>query len=766
MAKGFITFGLGAVGSMLGGPLGGFIGSTLGSFIDNQLFPTKQEGPRLEDLRVTTSTYGKAIPRLYGPECREAPNIIWSTGLIETKKKTKQGGKGGPTVEVTEYTYSTSIAFALSGRRIAGVQKIWANGKVIFDQSGTGLEAVTDLGDGKQAVFQTLRVYPGDFAQMPDPTIEAFKGVGNTPAYRGTAYAVIENWQLADYGNRIPNIEIWVAADEQIRVGEIVQDIVTACGIDPLLISVRPGPECRGFIIGNASSGIGALQPLAMAFDFDVAEVAGGLRIINRGHGPAASIESFLLGGRVPTSPPPSVLSYSRDPETQLPRESAFTFMDPDRDFQVNTQNAVRAAGSADNNLSASVPIVLTVDYARQRADRLLWEAWSSRKTARANTDDRLIGLEPGRLYCFQTAAGLEPLRLVRRTRGADGVIELELKRDRSEVYESTARGTAAPTPPNELKLPGETEWALLDAPLLRDDDDDTGFYAIVVGPSPGWRGADLRRSVDGVTFEEVEPMGVEANIGTAGALAATQAETWDEVSVLTVTLLDPTQALESLEEEAVLRGNNALWLGPSTGQGGEVLQFRDAVETSPGVWELTGLLRGRLGTEFAMAHAAGHMAVLLEPEALYRPDYGPGDWDRERAYKAVSLLQDENLVDDRPFTNTGESKRPLSPVHIQPVLDGSDIDLTWIRRSRLRSPGLGYGPVPLGEDVEAYEVDVLDGLVVVRTITTSVPSVTYAAADIAADGFVSGDTVTFAVYQLSGVRGRGRAGVGSLLLP
>lgn len=767
MAKGFITFGLGAVGSLLGGPLGGFIGSTLGSFIDNQLFPAKQEGPRLEDLRVTTSTYGKAIPRLYGPECRMAPNIIWSTGLIETKKKTKQGGKGTPTVEVTEYTYSTSVAFVLSARQVQGVFKIMANGKVIYDSSGTDLGSISDLGDGKQAVFQTLRVYPGTFTQDPDPTIEAHLGVGNTPAYRGTAYCVIENWQLADYGNRIPNIEIFVQADDEIRVGEVVQDIVAACGVDPLLVSVRPGALCRGYIIGNASSGIGALQPLAMAFDFDVAEVAGGLRIIGRGQGPAASIESWCLGGRVPTSPAGPRLTYSRAPETEMPREASFSFMDPERDYQINTQTAVRAAGSADNNLQASVPIVLDVDWARRRVDRLLWEAWSSRKTGRANSDDRLIGLEPGRLYCFETAAGLEPLRLVRRTRGADGVLELELKRDRPEVYESTAQGTSAPTPPNELRLPGPTLLQLLDAPILQDSDDDTGFYAVVVGPESGWRGADLRRSVDGgTTYDQVEPIGVEANIGTADALAATQAETWDEVSVLTVTLLDTTQALESLTEAEVLAGGNAAWLGPESGQGGEIVQWRDALETSPGVWELRGLLRGRLGTEHAMDHPDGDTFVLLEPGALTRIDYGPADWNRERQYRAVSLLTDEDDAAVETFTNTGEGKRPLSPVHLTPGTDGSDITLSWIRRSRLRAPGLGNGPVPLGEDVEAYEVEVLDGVTVVRTISTSTPSLVYAAADIAADGFGSSDTVGFRVYQLSGVRGRGRPALASQEVP
>ena len=36
------------------------------------------------------------LPVLYGPDNRIAGNLIWCSGLIETKTKKKQGGKGAP----------------------------------------------------------------------------------------------------------------------------------------------------------------------------------------------------------------------------------------------------------------------------------------------------------------------------------------------------------------------------------------------------------------------------------------------------------------------------------------------------------------------------------------------------------------------------------------------------------------------------------------------------------------------------------------------
>ena len=63
---------------------------------------------------------------------------------------------------------------------------------------------------------------------------------------------------------------------------------------------------------------------------------------------------------------------------------------------------------------------------------------------------------------------------------------------------------------------------------------------------------------------------------------------------------------------------------------------------------------------------------------------------------------------------------------------------------------------MPLGEDAESYEVDILDGAVVKRTLSTASPSVLYAEAEQVADfgGVQPGYTVR--VHQMSATFGRG----------
>lgn len=105
------SFVLGVAGSAIGGPVGGFIGASIGSVFDSFLFGPggrTREGPRLDDLRVTSSAYGKPIPLLYG-QLRTGGNVDWSPGIIEHRQEETEGGKGGPSVTTVNFLYTASF---------------------------------------------------------------------------------------------------------------------------------------------------------------------------------------------------------------------------------------------------------------------------------------------------------------------------------------------------------------------------------------------------------------------------------------------------------------------------------------------------------------------------------------------------------------------------------------------------------------------------------------------------------------------------------
>ena len=190
------------VGSAFGMPQAGWLaGVMIAGVVDPMVI--RQQGPRLDDLKVQTSTWGKMIPIIYG-SMRVAGNVIWSSDLHETKH-TESGGKGGPQTEATTYTYSVNVAVSICMGPVFGIRKIWANGKVIYTaESSASATAIL------ASRSNHLRIYTGTESQLPDPTIEATLGVGNVPAYRGQVYVVFTELPLAEYGNRLPNFEFEV----------------------------------------------------------------------------------------------------------------------------------------------------------------------------------------------------------------------------------------------------------------------------------------------------------------------------------------------------------------------------------------------------------------------------------------------------------------------------------------------------------------------------------------------------------------------------
>jgi len=208
------TILLSAAGAAIGGSLGGtvlglslaaagrFAGAVVGRSIDQRLLGTGSEPVeigRVSRLRLTGTGEGDAIARVQG-RMRVAGNVIWATEFVETRS-VSGGGKGGPPKpKQVNFSYSVSLAIALCEGEISHVGRVWAD----------GVELARDS--------LTMRVYPGSRDQLPDPRIEAVEGAGTVPAYRGTAYVVIEDMELAEFGNRVPQLSFEVIRPPQLHL--------------------------------------------------------------------------------------------------------------------------------------------------------------------------------------------------------------------------------------------------------------------------------------------------------------------------------------------------------------------------------------------------------------------------------------------------------------------------------------------------------------------------------------------------------------------
>ncbi|MBN9071514.1 MAG: glycoside hydrolase/phage tail family protein [Rhizobiales bacterium] len=244
---------LGGVFGSAGAAIGTAAGALAGYVIDRALIGSLQhvEGPRLSGARPFTAEEGASIPRVYGV-ARMGGLVIWATRFEEARRTTRQGIKGGP--RITEYSYFANVAFALCEGEIGGVRRIWADGREI------------------DRTLYEIRVHPGSATQDPDPLIEAKQGAGNAPAYRGTAYVVFERFPLADYGNRIPQLQFEVLRP----VGDFHRQVsgvalipgATEYGLSPTLVTreILPGrtEAVNRHVLHGVTDIVAALDELRM----------------------------------------------------------------------------------------------------------------------------------------------------------------------------------------------------------------------------------------------------------------------------------------------------------------------------------------------------------------------------------------------------------------------------------------------------------------------------------------------------------------------
>lgn len=205
-----------AIGGSVGGTLAGLssvaigraVGATLGRVIDERLLGAGSdpvETGRVDRFRLTQAGDGAPVAQVYG-RMRVGGQVIWASDFQETAT-TSGGGKGTPsTPKTTRFSYSVSLAIAVCEGEIATIGRVWADGEEVSRD---------DL---------NLRVYPGSPDQLPDPAIEAVEGAGMVPAYRGTAYVVMEDLSLEPFGNRVPQFSFEVVRAEQPGAPEFDSD--------------------------------------------------------------------------------------------------------------------------------------------------------------------------------------------------------------------------------------------------------------------------------------------------------------------------------------------------------------------------------------------------------------------------------------------------------------------------------------------------------------------------------------------------------------
>ena len=182
-------------------------------------------------------------------------------------------------------------------------------------------------------------------------------------------------------------------------------------------------------------------------------------------------------------------------------------------------------------------------------------------------------------------------------------------------------------------------------------------------------------------------------------------------------------------------------------------MQARTCTLVAPNEYELSGFLRGCLGSAHAMRapHPVGARMVALD-ERLVRAEIAAHEWHETLAFAAPPF--GASAADSRAarldVTLPHAALRPWAPAHLRARREaGGDVAISWVRCARTGGDSWGPGEPPLGFAAENYRLEILDGDDVVRSVTVGAPAYSYEATDQTADFGGLPSSLRFRVAQI-----------------
>lgn len=299
------------IGTVVGGVIGFFfgapqLGAAIGGIVGGWISPTQVSGPHIGDGASQTSQEGQPIPWVLATAGWVQGNIVQKSERREVRKE--DDGKGSGTEVVTYEAHQDFCILICESSEtrdslMAGVLIVRRDGKIVYDMRE---ESNFIIENSKFLDNHTF--YDGNESQLPDPTMEAITGVGNTPYYRGVFTMVARDINLTEFGDRIPVYEfVMVGHGDSVTVVEqefIEPQLARFADQDFPLMDPEQFYTYTG-VIGTQGLGGGTLtysgdtiqEVLDYFTEYDYSSVGGGSRAPQTYLGYSAETDSTIIPG-------------------------------------------------------------------------------------------------------------------------------------------------------------------------------------------------------------------------------------------------------------------------------------------------------------------------------------------------------------------------------------------------------------------------------------------------------------------------------------
>jgi len=721
-------------------------------------FYTDDEGRALQArLPIEDGAYGK--PWLYRPKDLRGwwshPHIRRAGGVETTATAFMPGAKP---IWLTEIGVPAVDKGANAPNVFPDTRS--AEGGFPFFSSGArddlvqarGLEAIISGFDPARAGFDAVRnpVHPVSGIRMVDP-----------------ARIAVWNWDARPFPS-FPDLGgIWADGDnfetghwlngrlEGTLADRLVAKLLADFGLPPA-DRIRVDGFLDGYVLDRPLSARQALEPLAQTFGFDAVMSSGRLRFEGRG----GKVSRVLGPDDLVPDRDGEPFSLRRNQETELPLELRLGFSDSENDYRNAAARSRRLAGAARREVAVETAIVTRAAEGQRLADQRLQEAWAGRETLECAVSPHCLDLEPGDVVSLPVVG--DP-RLFRITRIVDGPTrQLSARAVEPAIYASAgAKGGPRPprTPP---ALPGRPLAVPMALPIVTAQPPALLSLAAFASPWPGalaiWSAGEVGQLEPAGFVEAPSIVGETLTDLPPGPLWRT-----DRRAALEVRLRGGV--LASITAEAALGGANALALIDNTGEI-ELVTVSQVELIGPQRFRLSGFLRGLGGSEAAASRLlpAGSRIVVLDGAAvtLTREVSDIGRSLRYRIGPARHDIGDPTMVEVEAAV-TVPALLPFSPVRVRARRRADGIALSWLRRTRIDGDSWDLAEVPLGEEMERYEVRILDDATILHTEIVNEPGWLYPAAQELADFGEMQPEIVVSIAQTSVAVGRGRAWSGTV---
>ena len=522
------------------------------------------------------------------------------------------------------------------------------------------------------------------------------------------------NWQLGHWLNgRLGTIsleDLLQALAEDFEVGPVAIE-----GCDAWM---------AGYVVGQPTSFRDAVEPALAMFNCTATEDNAGIRFfgMNTLPGTVATISDLALNEDA------AQLATIRTAQDRMPTEALLSFADPMRDYQAAMVRAQQAGQVETRQHLISAPVAMDRETATGVVARWLDNARESSQTVHFELPPQMLDLEAG-----------DVVNLAAFGRGHYRVHRIEDRVTRRVEARAVPLRIRSPLPTAGRKPPvipkprtGKPVAWMFDPPagLVGSEDQPKAMIAAMCQP---WH----KQAV--LPVAGTKPLAVLSRPATIGLLESElqpgASGRWLPMQDGLVRLFGG--ALQSQMEDVVLGGSNRAAIFGEDGVA-EIIQFRNAEEIAPGLWRISGLIRGADGTDdrSATPWPIGSRFVLIDDAATtILAEVEMGMPMSARVCPLNKPLDPLATVEAGPVVLQRAALPPM-PVHLRATwtINGT-LRAQWIRQGRREATSWLVEDIPLGEDAERYLVQVVAEGIVRRNEIVTVPEFLYPPASRAEDG-------------------------------